>query len=177
MSAGRALLGAILALNRAIMLQQMQFRSSCGRSEYGASTRKCTELVRQAPCWRQASPHTAHSAPARVLPSPEQCAAAAYGEAIRPTCGPVLASVIPGANIVAVYWAMHTAVYRLDRIHPVPTAAQHDRQYSPAKSPTVLTPSPQHRHITEARRLHCGPIPAAFPQHRVQRDRALLPSP
>ncbi|MEE6140523.1 hypothetical protein SKC41_29950 [Mycobacterium sp. 050128] len=36
-------------------------------------------------------------------------------DANRPTCRPDLASVIPGAYIVAVYWAMHTAVYRLDR--------------------------------------------------------------
>mgnify|MGYP005811660001 CR=1 FL=1 len=35
-------------------------------------------------------------------------------DANQPTCQPDPASVIPGAYIVAVYWAMHTAVYRLD---------------------------------------------------------------
>jgi hypothetical protein len=44
--------------------------------------------------------------------------AIAAAQAVPPTRGPDLASVIPGAHIVAVYWAMHTAVYRLDRIHP-----------------------------------------------------------
>lgn len=42
-------------------------------------------------------------------------AIAAAHDANRPMCRPDLASVIPGAYIVAVYWAMHTAVYRLDR--------------------------------------------------------------
>ena len=54
--------------------------------------------------------------------------AIAATQAIRSMCGPDLASVIPGANIVAVDWTMHAAVYRLDRIHP----ASHSRAARPA---------------------------------------------
>lgn len=94
-------------------------------------------------------------------------------DANQSTCRPDPTSVVPGAYIVAVYWAMHTAVYRVAH-NP---AARRTASRPLAQAAAVPVPSPQRRHTTESRRFHLRPIPAAFTQHRAQRHRALSPSP
>jgi hypothetical protein len=98
------------------------------------------------------------SNPAHVRPRPSQ----------RDTRGPTSSPSTGRCTPPSIGWTTST---------PFPAVVQHDRPYWPAKSPTVPRPSPQLRHITESRGLHCGPIPAPFPQRRAQGHRAFPASP